>query len=188
LKSPFSAWSLIDQTHSDIVKVAMGGGSLGEADAQMTSIPNVGLVVQTADCVPIFLIGRLPNGLPQVAAVHAGWRGLANQIIGKTISQMSDVYSAVIGPCIGVHRYEVGEEVIDAIVNTGVPREVCTMEKKPKPHLDVRLTAAHQIRQAGVRNIETMGYSTFDDPGWASYRRNGQEAGRILSVIGILTG
>jgi len=186
LQTPLHSWSFIDQTHSDIVKHALNPGTLGEADAQFTSQISLGLAIQTADCVPVFLIGRTDSGLVQIGAVHAGWRGLANQIISKTVAQMSNVHSAVIGPCIGVNRYEVGEEVISAIVEAGVPREICALEKKPRPHLNVKLTAAHQLRQAGVRNIETMGYCSFSDDGWASYRRDGSAAGRIVSMIGIL--
>ena len=90
LTTPFSQWSFIDQTHSDIAKQATQSGSLGEADAQFTSQVGLGLTVQTADCVPIFLLGRLDAGKRQVGVVHAGWRGLANQIISKTIQQSLD--------------------------------------------------------------------------------------------------
>ena len=186
LTTPFFQWSFIDQTHSDIAKQATHSGSLGEADAQFTSEVGLALTVQTADCVPIFLLGRLDTGERQVGVVHAGWRGLANQIISKTIQQMSNVHSAVIGPSIGVNRYEVGEEVIEAIIATGVPRDVCALERIPRPHLDVKRTAAHQLRQSGVRNIETMGYCTYSDDKWASYRRDGSSAGRIISIIGLL--
>ena len=173
LTTPFSQWSFIDQTHSDIAKEALGVGSLGEADAQYTVQTGLGLAVQTADCVPVFLIGRLDSGEQQIGVVHAGWRGLANQIVSKTIQKMSNVHSAVIGPCIGVNRYEVGEEV-------------SMVERVPRPHLDVKRTAAYQLRQSGVRNIETMGFCTYSDTGWASYRRDGAAAGRIVSMIGLL--
>ena len=186
ITTPFSHWSFIDQTHSDIVKEADKGGSLGEADAQYTSKVGLGLTVQTADCVPVFLIGRLDSGDTQIGVVHAGWRGLANQIISKTIDKMSNVHSAVIGPCIGVNRYQVGEEVIEAMLQIGVPREVCAVERSPRPHLDVKRTASYQLRQSGVRNIETMGFCTYSDNDWASYRRDGALAGRIISIIGLL--
>ena len=185
ISTPFETWGLIDQTHSDIVKNVSNAGSQGEGDALFTSIANIGLVVQTADCVPIFLIGKR-RGVPEVGVVHAGWRGVANQIVQKTVEQMSEVHTAVIGPCIGVNRYEVGEEVVDAIVATGVPRGVCTQERSPRPHLDVRLAVAHQLRACHVRNIETVGFCTYKDQGWSSYRRDGKNAGRILSVIGVL--
>ncbi len=185
LNSPFSEWSLIDQTHSDIVRVVQQSGPQGEGDAQRTSLNDIGLVVQTADCVPVFLIAGRESSL-QVAVVHAGWRGIANKVVLKTLAGMDDVHTAVIGPCIGVNRYEVGEEVVDAIVQTGVPREVCVQERTPRPHLDCRLAVAHQLRSAHVRNIEVAGFCTHSDKGWASYRRDAQQAGRILSVIGIV--
>ncbi len=185
LNSPFSQWALLDQTHSDTVHVVKNAGAQGEGDAQTTCLIQVGLVVQTADCVPIFLIAGRADSL-QVAVVHAGWRGIANGIVPKTIEKMKDVHTAVIGPCIGVNRYEVGEEVIEAVVKTGVPREICAQERNPRPHLDCRLAVDHQLRSAHVRNIEIAGFCTHSDMGWASYRRDAQQAGRILSVIGIL--
>lgn len=185
LVTPFTQWATIDQTHSDTVKVVTTSGNAGEGDASITTSPGLGLVIQTADCVPVFLIGEL-EGHPQIAAVHAGWRGVANQIVSRALEQMSNVHTAVIGPCIGVQHYEVGEEVIDAIVAAGIPREVCTQERIPRPHLDVRMAVAHQLRQSHIRTIETSGACTFSNANWASYRRDGANAGRILSVIGIV--
>ena len=51
------------------------------------------------------------------------------------------------------------------MLQIGVPREVCAVERIPKPHLDVKRTAAYQLREAGVRNIETMGFCTYSDNG-----------------------
>ncbi len=185
LDAPFSQWSFVDQTHSDIVKRVHSMGSQGEGDAQYTSLKGLALVVQTADCVPIFLLGER-QGVPQIGVVHAGWRGIANQITKRTIEEMGSVHTAIIGPCIGVNHYEVGEEVVEAIVATGVPRDACVQERTPRPHLDTRLAVAEQLRQQGVGCIEMTGYCTFKDRNWASYRRDGALAGRILSVIGIL--
>ena len=62
----------------------------------------------------------------------------------------------------------------------------CTQERTPRPHLDVKMAVAHQLRQSHVRTIETSGSCTFSNTGWASYRRDGIDAGRVLSVIGIV--
>lgn len=186
LQTPFGRWATINQTHSDIVQVVDEPGTVGEGDGTITSQVGLGLVIQTADCVPVFLIGE-QDGMTQVAAVHAGWRGIANQIVVRAIEQMDTIHTAVIGPCIGVNRYEVGEEVIQAMVDAGIPREVCTQERVPRPHLDVKMAVAHQLRQAHIRTIETSGACTYSNTGWASYRRDGQNAGRILSVIGIVS-
>lgn len=185
LQTPFSEWATINQTHSDIVHWVREHGTVGEGDGTITSRPSLGLVIQTADCVPVFLIGE-KDGNPQIAAVHAGWRGIANEIVIRAIEQMNSVHTSIIGPCIGVNRYEVGEEVIQAMIDVGIPREICTQERTPRPHLDVKMAVAHQLRQSHVRTIETSGACTYSNVGWASYRRDGQEAGRILSVIGII--
>ena len=181
---PFHSWAFLNQTHSDIVHAVEQAGTQGEGDAQFTSIRNLGLVVQTADCVPIFLIGGNQN-YPQVGVVHAGWKGLANQILPKTIEAMNGVHTAIIGPCIGVHNYEVGEEVIHAVLGTGVERSACVIEGSPRPFLAVRAVAACQLKQFGVDQIEMSSACTYTDSGWASYRRDKERSGRILSIIGI---
>ena len=187
LDTPFSSWATMNQTHSDIVYSVDQSGNVGEGDGLITSEKGLGLVIQTADCVPVFLIADGDSG-PQIAAVHAGWRGVANRIVVKTVEQMGTVHTAIIGPCIGVNRYEVGEEVIEAMVEAGIPREICTQERTPRPHLDCRLAVGHQLRECNIRIIETNGGCTFSDKGWASYRRDGKKAGRILSVIGMVEG
>ena len=59
-----------------------------------------------------------------------------SDIVLRAIEQMSNVHTAIIGPCIGVNRYEVGEEVIEAMIDAGIPREICAQERTPRPHLD----------------------------------------------------
>ena len=185
LLTPFGKWATMNQTHSNIVHTTQVIGSVGVGDGLITEQFGLGLVAQTADCVPVFLVGG-GKDCPQVAVIHAGWRGIANQIIIKAIEKMDDVHTAIIGPCIGVNRYEVGEEVIQLMIDAGIPREICTQDRSPRPHLDCRLAVAHQLRNAQVRRIETNGSCTFTDTGWASYRRDKVQSGRILSVIGIV--
>ena len=81
------------------------------ADAAITREKNIALSIMTADCLPILLADKNGN---EIAAIHAGWRPLAKNIIKKTINQMqtpTDELIAWLGPCIGRQSFEVGTEV-----------------------------------------------------------------------------
>ena len=181
LQSPFSHYAFLNQTHSDSIYVVENPDNQGEGDGLITKQKGLGLVVQTADCVPIFLISPT-----EVAVVHSGWKGTAQNIVGKCIAQMQDVHTAIIGPSIDVHNYEVGEEVVEGIVATGVDRGGFVVEGDPRPYAHVASAVKIQIEQHNIKRIEILEGCTFEDDNWASYRRDGQQAGRILSVIGWL--
>ena len=109
------------QIHSDIV-IRVDARSLDaspeppKGDALVTSDPNLLLLVQTADCIPILLADARRRA---VAAIHAGWRGTVHRIAEKTLGRMrmefgtrpEDVFAAI-GPGIARCCYEVGHEVV----------------------------------------------------------------------------
>ena len=74
------------------------------------------VAVKTADCIPILMVDGRTHA---VAAVHAGWRGTAKNIVAQAIAEMEqkfysraeDVHVAI-GPGIGKCCYEVGPEVV----------------------------------------------------------------------------
>lgn len=174
-----NGFAYLHQVHGNTVLYADKDGELGKADALWTDVGKRALVIQTADCVPIFLIG---DGT--IAAVHAGWRGIANQIVEETCKRRH-FHTAVVGPCISGQNYEVGEEVVQAICATGVAEGHFVDRSFPKPHVDPRAAVVQQLLMAGVEKIEVHPDCTFNDKAWASYRRDGTNAGRILSVIGL---
>ena len=155
----------LKQVHSGIVRVMEDTSAAGEAvegDAAITSLTGVLLSVQTADCVPILLADSRARA---VAAVHAGWRGTAANIVETTVRELERHYSvepqdivAAIGPHIGVCCYEIGEEVVEAI------RESSAIERRPewpKPHLNLAEANRRQLSRAGVpertnRNLYLM--------------------------------
>ena len=92
-----------------------------EIDAQITNVPNLPLIVYTADCVPILLADPVSR---VVGTVHAGWRGTLAGIAAMTVEKMVEVYGclpenimAAIGPSIGPDNYEVDEEVIRQVMS-----------------------------------------------------------------------
>lgn len=106
----------LSQIHSDVVHLFETPPSAPcRGDASATNRPSVLLAVQTADCVPILLVDQKSRA---VAAIHAGWRGTLQRIIGKAIGKMQMQFGsrpadmlAAIGPSIGGCCYEVGTEV-----------------------------------------------------------------------------
>jgi polyphenol oxidase len=102
----------LNQTHgSSCVNVEFAGHHRGEeADAAVTSVRDVELVIRTADCVPVLLVGESKSGEPVLGLAHAGWQGLLAGVIETTTASMR-VQGAVsitawVGPCIGSECYE----------------------------------------------------------------------------------
>ena len=144
-------------------------------------------MVLTADCVPVLLYDVATRS---AAAIHAGWRGTANGILGLTVEKMKSEFGsnpkdlvAAIGPCIGPCCFEVGEDVAEHFSHR--PETIIRRSDWAKPHIDLVLANRLQLEQAGVlpQNIETSGKCTLCSPQqFFSHRRN-QTLGRIGTGI-----
>ena len=172
------AW--IEQIHSATVREALPGCS-GPGDALITHLPALALAVATADCVPILLAGR-----DRVAAVHAGWRGIAQRIVPAALARLAlpgDEITAWIGPAIGPCCYEVGEEVAEQVCASSVDA-VAHRGPSGRPHLDLAAAVRAQLRAGGVTEVHQLACCTRCDAThlW-SYRREGKAAGRNLALI-----
>lgn len=171
------------QVHGRVVHEVCDAGVAGEGDALITRTPGLLLAVRTADCVPVLLAGR---GV--VAAVHAGWRGLAAKIIEATVDQLGEgPLVAAVGPCISVDHYEVSEELVQQLRATGVPEEVFVRRRPgaPRPHADLRRVALAQLLQVGVAEVEVLPHCTWATPGLWSHRRDGLARGSLAAAIGL---
>lgn len=142
-----------------------------EADGLFTRKPRVGVCVAVADCLPVALAGR-----ECAMILHCGWRGLAAGLVAAGIRALGDDKPcAAIGPGIGVEHYEVGEEVIEALGQTG-------RQAYEGGHLDLRAVACAQLRAAGVETIESVDLCTYQEQDRLfSYRRDG-ETGRQAGI------
>lgn len=143
-----------------------------EADGHALAAPDMGAMVLTADCVPVVL-----GADGAVAALHAGWRGLAAGVLEEGVRALSDVGEsgpvvAVIGPCAGACCYEVGEEV--HAVFTGAHRH--------GDAIDLRAIARERLLAAGVDEVRDVEGCTICDERFFSYRREGLRAGRQAGV------
>jgi polyphenol oxidase len=186
------------QTHSDVVAVVNESNyeqDFFNTDALLTNLPDVMVCIKTADCVPILLFDPIKK---VVGAVHSGWRGTAQNIIGKAIVIMNiefgclpaDIY-AIIGPCIGQAKYEIGEEVKIAIEPLlSRPENVLSAidSKTGKSYLNLT-EANHQLLElAGIKKekIDSAGLCTFSLPDeFYSARRDGHVTGRMINGIAI---
>jgi len=155
-------------------------------DALMTTLPGVMLVIQTADCLPVFAVDPVRRA---VGLAHCGWRGLLTGLAGKLAREM-DARGAQaarlqvwLGPCIRVGRYEVGPALVEQFRAAFPGAPVCADET----HLDLPAVARWQLAQAGIdpKRIFDCGECTLGQSDrYHSYRGAGDQAGRMLSFIG----
>jgi len=182
LLPPGVARAWLRQVHSARV-VAAAPGSCGEADALVTTDRGLALLVATADCVPVLLAAEAA-----VAAVHAGWRGVAAGVVAAAVESLArhgapHELVAWIGPAIGPCCYEVGPEVAAAVAAASAA-EVMRAGARGRPHVDLGRAVALQLGAAGVTRITRLPWCTRCHGEWLwSYRRDGESAGRNLAAI-----
>ena len=187
---------LTRQTHSDIVRVVTKNDARGidhrnypECDALITNDAGCALVVFTADCTPILLWDSVTGA---VGAVHAGWRGTAYDIAGKTVLAMREQFGcdphnirAAIGPNIGYCCFETDRDVPEAIIQAfGNEAKQFIRKEGEKYRVDLKAVNALALRRAGVTDIEISDACTMCDPDrfW-SHRITGAARGSQGAVI-----
>lgn len=155
-------------------------------DGVVTGFAQHLLVCRTADCVPVLMAsedGRF------VGCAHAGWRGLIAGVIPEAVARLSALAGvapervvAAIGPCIGLERFEVGEEVAQRFV-AGVG-DCVDATSWAKPHVDLQRCARKQLEAVGVQRIDGNDFCTHRDASlFFSYRRDGAQTGRMAALI-----
>jgi YfiH family protein len=177
------------QVHGAAVVLADTADPLGEADAALATRPGVAVGVVTADCVPVLVAAG-----GAVAAVHAGWRGLAGGVIPRALEALAALAPgaaplAAVGPCIGACCYEVDAPVLDAMRRRfGAALDGAVHPTRPgHARLDLPALARAALLAAGVapeRSGVVAGACTRCDAArFHSFRRDGAAAGRLLSWI-----
>lgn len=179
----------LEQTHSIEViehtgQVTNNGASNGAviaADGAYTHASNHVCVVMTADCLPLLLTNKQGD---RVAAVHAGWRGMADGIIEQAVTKLDcdpqDVF-AWAGPCISQQAFEVGLEVKQQL---GGPDSAYRAHKEvTKVYANLTQLAQHRLAQLGIDAFFTNDHCTYkESERFFSYRRDGQ-TGRMATLI-----
>jgi polyphenol oxidase len=145
-----------------------------QADGHAVAAPGVAAMALAADCVPVVL-----GTEGAVAALHAGWRGLAAGVLEEGVRALREVGGrgeivAVVGPCAGPCCYEVGKEVLAAFAaDAGGGRSL-----PPSATIDLRAIAHRRLRAAGVVEVDDVAACTICDERFFSHRREGAAAGR----------
>jgi hypothetical protein len=173
----------LNQQHTNIVVDAANPETLN-ADGAYTNQKNIVCVAMTADCLPVLLCDEKGH---EIAALHAGWRGLFNGIIESGVRRFQSERKnmmAWLGPAISSPYFEVGEEVRDAFIHQNAELKESFIENDPKKFLmDVYKIARNQLQQLGVTKIYSDHYCTFKQRDlFYSYRRD-NVTGRIATLI-----
>jgi YfiH family protein len=155
----------------------------GSGDGLITTDPGVGLLIWTADCVPVLVAAE-----GCVAAVHAGWRGCAADVVGAAVESLGyehgctpDRLRVALGPAVCGACYEVGPEVTEALRRFDLDESRWLNENR----VDLRGFLSTRLEALGVlsEHIETVGPCTVESADLASYRRDGAAAGRQWAMI-----
>ena len=157
---------LSHQVHSDLVRAVTKKDARGldhhlypECDALITADPGTALAVFTADCTPILLHDPVTGA---VGAVHAGWRGTAADIAGKTVRAMQAQFGcapenirAAIGPNIGQCCFACDADVPEAMISAlGDDALKHIRQQGQKYYVNLKEINAQFLRNAGVCRIE----------------------------------
>ena len=184
------------QVHSDIVRVVTDEDCAGfchrdypKCDALVTNTPGVALLVFTADCTPLLFHDPVTGA---VGAAHAGWRGTAQDIGGKTVEAMVKNFGckpenirAAIGPNIAQCHFETDGDVPAAMLEAYGPEAERYIERRgEKYHLDLKGINALSLGRAGVGHIEISDACTYcqSDRFW-SHRATHGERGSQGAVV-----
>lgn len=187
-KYPQIDFARVKQTHSD--KIIEASHELTEADSHWTSKARTGLLIATADCLPVMIHNKKTNA---IAAVHAGWRGVENQITLKTLkkiasekTELSDIH-IWIGPHILQKSFEVDQTVLDLLLksNLNTDTSTCYYFRNDKYFINLIEIVKSQISSVfgKLPTIYVLEKDTKSENSLHSFRRDKAESGRNLSFI-----
>ena len=186
------------QIHSASARRATPEGRWRECDAcdaLWSTERHTALGIKVADCLPVTIID--PAG-HVIANIHSGWRGAVQNIVGKTLDAIPiDPAKSIafLGPSIRVCCFEVGEEVVEAVLgarrsvlseHSGPSTEhpIVNRDLGPKPHVDIPAYTSEILREHGITTIVDTGWCTRC-PGsrFHSFRRDPERGGRNLAIV-----
>lgn len=160
-----------------------------EGDALLTDQPNLFLVIQVADCLPVILIDPVTQ---VVGLAHIGWRGAVSGIAEEVIRKSKGVFKArpsdlnlVFGPSIGKCCYKISADLAVLFDEKYIDK------RRAENYLDHSSFVKDKFLKAGVKeeNIFVSRECTFcGDKKYQSYRRDKEKAGRMVAFIGKVTG
>ena len=179
----------LNQVHGARVVTIADARAAGEpldADAVTGNSAGDVCAVRTADCVPVLFCARDGS---EVAAAHAGWRGLVAGVLENTVVALDTKPAqlmAWLGPAISQRNFEVGEEVREAFVAVDSTAAECFQPNaRGRWQADLYGLAARRLASCGVAALSGARWCTFADPRRLhSYRRD-PDCGRMVSFAGL---
>ena len=177
-------WTRLAQQHgAAVVTVTAPGGGDGLAgDAAVTSVSEAVLAIRTADCAPVALVAT--EGV--VAAVHAGWRGLAAGVVEQAAAAVRGLggreLRAYVGPCIHPECYEFGREPLNDLAAQFGP-EVVSQTAWGTPAFDIPAAVRVALRSSGVGDVIEADRCTACEAGtWYSHRARGETGRHVMAT------
>jgi hypothetical protein len=174
----------LNQLHGTDVAVDPESGTPPAADAVLTREPDRVCAVMTADCLPVLLVSASGD---ELAAAHAGWRGLCNGVLENTVYEFQALPADILawfGPAISPRNFEVGDDVRQAFVShDDRAAKLFVPNANGRWQADLYSLARQRLNEAGVQRIYGGDACTYDDSRrFFSYRRDGQ-CGRMASFV-----
>lgn len=202
LEFPFAGYTCAEQIHGDCIvavdEILKGKGRFNKdnailkCDALITNQPGILLNIFVADCVPIIFYDPIAHCC---GVVHAGWRGVALNIVDKTIKKLSLCYESNpanlligIGPSIGLCCFDVEKDTANEILKDQEYSDKVFEKRDGRFFIDLRQCLQEQLERAGVENnsIEILRFCTkCCADRFYSYRASGGNTGRFSGFIGI---
>lgn len=177
----------LEQVHGkEVLKLTGEPYSSKRADASYSNTPGTVCAVMTADCLPVLFCNRAGT---EVAAAHAGWRGLCAGVLEETVACFADKPENIIarlGPAIGPRAFEVGPEVRDAFMVKDPQADSAFVPRGEKYTADIYQLARQRLAHVGVENLYGGDRCTFSESEtFFSYRRD-KTTGRMASFIWLI--
>lgn len=174
----------LNQVHGTrVLTLPAQSSTVPDADASWSNQPRLVCAVMTADCLPVLFCSK--DG-QQIAAAHAGWRGLCAGILENTISRFTAPAREImtwLGPAIGPQAFEVGEDVRSAFMNVDPNAAMAFRPFGSKYLADLSLLATQRLQRLGITDISYSGDCTYHLPQqYFSWRRDGV-TGRMATLI-----
>ncbi len=167
-----------------------------KADIILTDRPDVTLFMRFGDCVPLLLVDPHRKA---ICLAHAGWQGTVKKVAAAAVEAMHTAYGsrpqdilAGIGPSVGVHHYQVGENVIDAVTDAfGLDAKSLLPQYNEHIHFDLWQANQLTLEQCGVQpaHVQVAGVCTVCDVhDWFSHRAEHGRTGRFGVLLALDNG
>lgn len=188
-KYPLFNWASLKQIHSDqLVQCLSPSMNYAEADAHWTEEMNCALITRTADCIPIL---GWNSSTGHIVSIHAGWKGIANQIVPKSLRTLASSdpihhWHLWIGPHIMKNSFQIQSDTLDLLANsTELDCDQWISTNENSLYADLSVILDSQMRSVGIdaTTVHKCFFDTKSDLRFHSYRRDRELSGRQISFI-----